>query len=81
MNTIVRTNVAAEFALRMLVATEMRAFTRDDWLGFAGCESKHPLIGTFANNYTLVLDGETLLVLENGDEYGGQLFTLKGEQT
>lgn len=66
-------------ALRMLAETSMKPFTRDDWYGFAGCETKDPMIGQHGD-FTLVLDGSTLNILHGEDGYGGTLFELKGEK-
>lgn len=71
----VRTEVSGAQALEMLGNAVMRPFTRDDWFAFAGCESKTPMIGEH-RNWTIVLDGDTLLVIEDGDDYGGQSFKL-----
>lgn len=74
-----RTNVTAKKALEMLGAAMMRPFTKEDWMGFSGCEDPNPTIG-YVETYVLVVDGNTLLVLEQSDEYGGQTFTLVGVQ-
>lgn len=73
-----RTNVTVSQALSMLAATAMRPFTKNDWYAFSGCEDPNPTIGEF-QDYTLVQDGAALLVLQSGDEYGGQPFTLSAD--
>lgn len=64
-------------ALRMLAKVDMTPFTKGDWLGFAGCESKDPLIGQHGE-FTIILDGSMLSILHDEDEYGGTLFELIG---
>ena len=65
-------------ALKMLAATTMRQFTREDWYGFSGCETKDPMIGEFGD-FTIVLDSSTLNIIHGEDMYGGTLFELKGD--
>lgn len=63
-------------ALQMLATANMRPFTKDDWLGFAGCETKDPMIGEF-ESFTIVLDGDLVNIVHGDDGYGGTLFQLK----
>lgn len=66
-------------ALRLLAHTVMRPFTKEDWYGFSGCETKDPMIGeTPEDDFTIVLDGSTLNIIHNEDVYGGTMFELKG---
>jgi hypothetical protein len=69
------TNYTAAQALDILARTTLRDFTKDDWLGYSGCESEKPLIGEY-NGTVVVVDGPCLLLIDGADEYGGQLFTL-----
>lgn len=57
-------------ALRLLARCTMRDFTKTDWYGFAGCETKDPMIGE-VDEHTLILDGDVLLVLDKQDLEGG----------
>ena len=41
---------------------KFRDFTKEDWYGFAGCESETPQIAE-DDNYTYVLDGSSLCVV------------------
>lgn len=61
-----------------------RPFTKSDWEGFAGCETKTPHIAEFdfplgdCEGAALVLDGRMLqlhLVTEDGEFYGNQFAT------
>jgi hypothetical protein len=73
-------NVDASIALRMLITCGMRPFDKDDWSAFAGCESSHPMIGEYKSilneDFVVVLDGDTVLVLHEADEYGGRSYKL-----
>lgn len=62
-------------ALFLLTQTKFKHFTERDWEAFLGCESENPLIG-YNEDYTLVLDGETLNIVRAGDVYGGKLYLL-----
>ena len=59
----------------------LEPFTKVDWMAFAGCESKKPLIGN-AGNTTLVVDGNWV---EAHNDKGGKevsttcTFTTKGQ--
>lgn len=63
-------------ALRLLVNTRMRPFTKDDWFGFAGCETKDPMIGS-SGEFVIVLDGATVSFYHCEDDYGGTIFKLE----
>jgi hypothetical protein len=65
-------------AFRLMATTQFREFDKSDWYSFAGCETKDPMIGE-NGAYTLVLDGNTLNIIHEEDQYGGQLFQLKQE--
>ena len=49
------------------MSAQLRPFTKQDWQAFSGCESDSPeiaeLTGTFDG--VLILDGETVQVIEN----------------
>ena len=49
---------AAE-ALKLVSSTEFKPFTKSDWYGWAGCETKDPLIG-YNGDITIILDGEII---------------------
>lgn len=57
----------ASMALRMIALTSFRPFNKDDWMYFAGCETKNPLIGEF-EEFLIVLDGNLVLVLVSGKD-------------
>ena len=59
----------------LMARAVFRPFNDYDWEGFLGCESETPHIA-FVDDYTLVLDGDTLNVVHAEDVYGGQLFNL-----
>lgn len=66
-------------AMRLLAHIVMRSFTKEDWYGFSGCETKDPMIGeTPDGDFTIVLDGSTINIIHNEDVYGGTMFELKG---
>ena len=52
----------------------LRDFTRTDWMAFAGCEDKHPLIDDdHAETIVVVVDGKNLCINHYGgdqDEHG-----------
>lgn len=76
----IRTEVTKAQALRALATTQMRDFSEADWSGFAGCESKDPMIGCCEINgahHVLVLDGDEFLVQEIGDISGGLTFRIE----
>lgn len=81
----IHTNVTPTQALTMLTKAEMRAFDEGDWAAFAGCESEKPMIGEYKAgdvfSFTLIVDGNALLVIAEGDQYGGQVFNLVGEKS
>ena len=60
---------------KMMALTEFKPFTEDDWASFSGCKSAYPMIG-YNGEFTLVLDGETLNVIDADDDYGGAFYTL-----
>lgn len=64
-------------ALKMLATTAMRPFTKEDWYGFAGCETKDPMIGE-TGEFIIVLDGTLLNIVHQDDDFGGTLFELVG---
>lgn len=70
-----RTDLTAAQLMILIARTEFKPFNRADWDCFAGCESITPYIG-YIGTYTIVLDGDVVNVIEEGDCYGGQLFKL-----
>lgn len=70
-----RTDLTAAQLMILIAKTQFSPFTEGDWNCFMGCESSNPFIG-YIGTYTIVLDGDTVNVIEEGDEYGGQLFKL-----
>jgi hypothetical protein len=70
--------LARRAAFDILAHTELRDFTKDDWYGFAGCESSNPMIG-IAGDFTVVLDGSCLMIVHNADEEGGETFSVTME--
>lgn len=64
-------------ALRLLAIANMRPFSKEDWFGFAGCETKDPMIGV-VEEFVIVLDGATLCIVHGEDSFGGTGFQLKG---
>lgn len=62
-------------ALKMIIQTRFRPFTRYDWEAFAGCESETPYRGEHGD-YVLVWDNDCVNIVHVNDEYGGQVFVL-----
>ena len=75
-DTVLQVNDSSE-ALKMLAGATMRPFTQCDWYGFAGCETKDPMIGE-SGEFVIVLDGTLLNVVHQDDDFGGTLFELVG---
>lgn len=48
-----------ETALFLVATTEMKPFTKADWMGFSGCESENPLIGE-NGDYLIIVDGNII---------------------
>lgn len=44
-------------ALTILAECEFKPFDEMDWMAFAGCESKFPLICDNRNDYVIIMDG------------------------
>lgn len=62
--------------LMLIIAkTEFRPFNKMDWAAFAGCESENPMIAE-SGNWTIVIDGPMVNVVDWEDEYGGRLYSL-----
>jgi hypothetical protein len=61
-----------QIALDILAECEFKPFTKADWMGFAGCESKFPLICDNRDDYVIVMDGGTFSFypLENAETDG-----------
>lgn len=66
-------HTAMMLARQLLCDTKMRPFTKEDWMAFAGCESEDPQIGV-NGDFTLVMDGSTLLIVHKDDEGGGEIY-------
>ncbi len=63
-------------AMRLLAKTQMRPFTKEDWCGFAGCETKSPTIGEYGD-FIIVQDGVVLNIIHTDDGFGGTVFKLE----
>jgi len=80
-----QTDLTHAECFRLLAHARFRSFTQNDWDLFSGCESADPLIAdeVFLNNalvedsYLIVIDGDIVSFLREGDEFGGQMFKLK----
>jgi len=62
-------------ALALIAKTEFKAFDENDFACWAGVETEAPLIGC-NGIYAIVIDGENINIIAEGDEYGGQFFFL-----
>lgn len=60
----------------LIAETKFEPFTYGDWQAFMGCESENPYIG-YNGEYTIVIDGDTVNIIAEGDEYGGELYHFK----
>lgn len=60
----------------LIATTKFEPFTKGDWDAFMGCESETPYIG-YNGEYTIVLDGDTVNLVKEFDEYGGELYFFK----
>ena len=61
----------------IIAQTEFKPFDEFDWMAFAGCESKNPLIGYYNENFSIVIDGDMVNIVHAEDIYGGQMYCLK----
>lgn len=61
--------------LSIMAKTEFKPFTKADWFCFSGCETDEPLIGYY-EEFTIVIDGDIVNIIEVADEFGGQLYKL-----
>ena len=63
--------------LKLIAENTFRPFTKNDWYGFAGCETENPLICDTHPDYVIVIDGNVVSMVparENLDgEYGYEL--------
>ena len=69
-------------ALRLIAFTTFREFTKEDWYGFAGCESENPMMGEnhwHGEDILIVLDGSSVNMLFAMDCGGGALYDLNGD--
>lgn len=51
-----------EQALMLVATTQMRPFTKTDWMGFSGCETENPLIGE-TDEWVVIVDGNYIEIL------------------
>jgi len=59
--------------LRLAATTELRPFTKADWMSFAGCESTDPLIGE-VDDYIVLVDGDLIAVInEDGEQFSARV--------
>jgi hypothetical protein len=56
-----------EQALMLVATTEMKPFTKADWMSYSGCETENPLIGEF-DDFLIVLDGNELEIFPIASE-------------
>jgi hypothetical protein len=75
----VRTKMSTETALRLVGQTTFSEFTEVDWMAFSGCECANPRIGRCAE-FTVVIDGDMVMIIHDEDRFGGQLFYLNAMQ-
>ena len=54
-------------ALKLIAATEFSPVTEADREGLAGLESENPLIGYSADDWQIVIDGETVQFEREGN--------------
>ena len=79
-----KTEMSAEEAMMILVRTEMRPFSLEDYDAYAGVSVMDPMIGEWFN-YIVILDGNELEIQDTTDsdsadyDYEGSTFqfTLK----
>lgn len=64
---------AAEL-LQIIAKAQFRPFTKSDWYLFAGCETAEPMIYE-TDDYTIVVDGDSVNMVYHEDEYGGRLYS------
>jgi hypothetical protein len=66
----------ANQVISIVAKAACRPFTNSDWDAFAGCESDEPLIGFF-EDMIVVVDGDCVLLMYEGDESGGEQYNLR----
>ena len=49
-----------EQALMLVATTEMKPFTKADWMSYSGCETENPLIG---ETDEVIVDGNEIEIL------------------
>lgn len=59
-----------EQALMLVATTQMRPFTKADWMGFSGCETENPLIGE-TDEWVVIVDGNFIEILPIDPPDGG----------
>lgn len=70
-----RFHVSPEEAYRMVRKVTFRPFQELDWETFAGCETESPEIAEI-DEYTIILDGDSVSIIHEMDGCGGQSFKL-----
>lgn len=51
-----------EYALVLVATTEMKPFTKADWMAYSGCETENPLIGE-TDEWVVIVDGNEIEIL------------------
>lgn len=75
METMVITDITPDKALWLVARGLFTPFGVEEWHAFAGCQSSDPRIAE-VDDYIIVLDGDLINVIQNGDMHGGQVFQL-----
>jgi hypothetical protein len=70
-----KTELSLNEALKLIALTKFSAFSEEDFYAFSGAESEDPVIG-YNGEFTIVIDGETINIIHESDETGGQLLRL-----
>lgn len=72
--------------MKIIGQTEFRPFTRQDWMGYQGCESAEPMIGTYKTYHpetgairtgVIILDGAAVGITDDDDSGGGRSYCLE----
>ena len=51
-----------EQALMLVATTQMKPFTKADWMCYSGCETENPLIGE-TDEWVVIVDGNEIEIL------------------
>lgn len=54
-------------AVHLVARTELRGFTRNDWMAFAECETSNPQIGK-VDDWIVIVDGDTISLMSAEDD-------------